>query len=248
MAKVFQFVDKPVALQWDDICNGDNIKAELENHLAQWWPKLFGYHLLKLGPLSAQINTLKCQINHHFSLSEDEQCSIQASPRHLPLQTHSIDAVLMTSLLEFESDPYQVLREVDRVVVSGGYIMLAGFNPISPMFLGKLLPKYQNQIPWSGHFFMPSRVKDWLGLLGYQIHGDERLVYHHLLSEYPSSIAWHSKLEKWLPSAGSVYLIVARKMDSPYTPIKDKHKIKSPNWTTAPTATRARIKVKKRPI
>ena len=152
--------------------------------------------------------------------------------------------LVLTALLEFETDPYKILREVDRIIVSGGYIIIAGYNPISLAFLGKLLPKYQSNPPWNGNFFMPSRVKDWLNLLGYQIYGDERCVYDHLLSSASCSSSIQIALEKWLPSTGSMYLIVAKKMDSPFTPIKDKQKVRAPNWSTAPTAGRAGMKVK----
>ena len=145
-------------LSWLEFASGDQLKTELEARLNLWWPRLFGYHLLKLGPLSAEINSLQCQINYHFSLFETEGGAIQASTKDLPLQNSSIDTVLMNSLLEFEQDPYRVLREVDRVVVSGGHIILSGFNPVSPIFFGKLLPQFQNVAPWCGHFFMPSRV------------------------------------------------------------------------------------------
>ncbi|WP_406682032.1 class I SAM-dependent methyltransferase [Shewanella subflava] len=229
-------------LSWLEFASGEQLKTELEDRLNLWWPRLFGYHLLKLGPLSAEINSLQCQINHHFSLFESEGGVIQASTKDLPLQSSSIDTVLMTSLLEFEQDPYRVLREIDRVIVSGGHIILSGFNPISPLFFGKLLPQFQNVAPWCGHFFMPSRVKDWLGLLGYQILSDERLVYHHLLTDYPSTFAWHNQLEKWLPSTGGIYLIVAKKVDTPLTPIRDKQKVKSTNWSAAPSAGRAGLK------
>lgn len=236
--------DAKTPMIWQDFACGEYIESELNLALKSWWPRLFGYHLLKLGPLSSAINSLHCQINYHFSLYQDSKASIYASPKHLPIQQNCIDAVLMTALLEYESDPYQILREVDRVIVSGGYVIIAGFNPISPAFFGKLMPEYQSELPWSGHFYMPSRVKDWLGLLGYQVLTDERLVYHHLLTQCPSKFGWHNRLQNWLPSTGGMYLIVARKLDSPYTLIRDKQKIKAPNWSTAPSAGRSGLKVK----
>ncbi|QIR14556.1 class I SAM-dependent methyltransferase [Shewanella aestuarii] len=230
-------------MQWQDLCCGSLIEKEIEANLALWWPRIFGYHFLKLGPLSSDINTLHCQINHHFSLYEEEGADVQASHQHLPLQNNSIDAVLMANLLEYEQDPYRVLRESDRVLVSGGYIFIIGFNPVSPTFIGKLLPKYQTRIPWNGQFFMPSRVKDWMGLLGYQVLADERMVYHHLLSEPSKSIYWQKLLAKWLPSTGSLYFIVARKLDCPLTPTREKQSVKTKGWATAPTAGRAGFKI-----
>ena len=229
-------------LVWQDLPFGEMLQAEIETELAAWWPRVFGYHLLKVGSLSSQLNSLHCNIARHFSVYDGLGASIQADPHYLPVQQSTIDTVLSCFLLEFEQDPYQILREFDRVLIRSGYIFIVGFNPISPAFIGKILPKYQTQLPWNGQFFMPTRVKDWLGLLGYQVLADERLIFHSLLGSQTKVLHqppwWQKSIAHWLPSSGSVYLIVARKLTSPLTPIKDKSKIKAPNWSTAPSASR----------
>jgi len=49
----------------------------------------------------------------------------------LPFAAASIDLVLLPHVLEFASNPHQVLREVERVLVPEGQVVIAGFNPIS---------------------------------------------------------------------------------------------------------------------
>ncbi|MGI2182347.1 class I SAM-dependent methyltransferase [Shewanella oncorhynchi] len=225
--------------QWSDLPNGEALQQAVAKQLEEWWPRVFGYHLLKLGPLSAELSSMASPVAHHFSLSPSKGASIEGDFCHLPLQNAAIDAVVMSLLLEFEPDPYRILRETDRVLIAGGYLFIVGFNPLSPVFLGKLWPKYQDRLPWNGRFFMPSRVRDWLGLLGYQVVGDERLVYHPLMGEFTQGKFLQQSLASWLPSAGSLYLIVARKLESPLTPIRDKRKVRQTNWTTAPTAGRS---------
>ncbi|MGL4613509.1 MAG: methyltransferase type 11, partial [Shewanella sp.] len=39
--------------QWEDLPNGEALQQAVTEQLAPWWPRVFGYHLLKLGPLSA---------------------------------------------------------------------------------------------------------------------------------------------------------------------------------------------------
>jgi len=224
--------------QWEDLPNGCALQQAVADKLADWWPRVFGYHLLKLGPLSAEISSMASPVAHHFSLCSAPNASLMGDFCHLPLQNGVIDAVVMSLLLEFEADPYRILREIDRVLIAGGYLFIVGFNPLSPVFLGKLWPKYQDDLPWCGRFFMPSRVRDWLGLLGYQVVSDERLIYHPLIGELSSGRFLQHTLASWLPSAGSLYLIVARKLESPLTPIRDKRKVRQPNWATAPTAGR----------
>ena len=46
----------------------------------------------------------------------------------LPFATHSIDLVVMPHILEFTEDPHQVLREVERVLVPEGHVVITGFN------------------------------------------------------------------------------------------------------------------------
>ncbi|QYJ84626.1 class I SAM-dependent methyltransferase [Shewanella mesophila] len=224
--------------QWQDLPNGSWLQEAVEDKLASWWPKVFGYHLLSMGPLSASLEKPNLPIGREFSMVQQGDASLIGSYCNLPVQNGVIDAAVCSLLLDFELDPYRVLRETDRVLISGGYLFIIGFNPLSPAFIGKLLPKYQEQLPWCGRFFTPARVKDWLGLLGYQVIGDERLVYHHLLSNIYDESIWQHALQAWLPGSGSLYIIVARKLDTPLTPILDKQRVRRPNWSTAPTAGR----------
>lgn len=227
---------------WSQLPNGEKIKASVERELESWWPRVFGYHMLSLGPLSAELKMPGLPVGRQFSLFDGDGASLRAEFSALPIQNGVIDAVVMNMLLEFEHDPYKLLRETDRVLISGGYLFIVGFNPLSPAFIGKVLPKYQDKLPWCGRFFTPSRVKDWLGLLGYQVVADERIIHHHLLSEIRQQSIWQNALKAWLPGTGSVYLIVARKLETPLTRIHARQKVRQPNWTAAPTAGRTSLK------
>ncbi|SQC22889.1 methyltransferase [Klebsiella pneumoniae] len=57
----------------------------------RWLAKLYGFHLLKIGNLSAEINTEACHLAPvNVSLAEI-QCS-PADPLHLPFAEKSVDA------------------------------------------------------------------------------------------------------------------------------------------------------------
>ncbi|WOT06629.1 class I SAM-dependent methyltransferase [Shewanella youngdeokensis] len=228
---------------WSELPNGVVMRESIEATLFAWWPRLFGYYMLNLGPLSAKIDKTGVGINSLYSLYDAPEADIVADYHQLPIQNSCVDAVVMNFLLEFEADPYRLLREVDRVLIAGGHLVITGFNPLSPMFMGKILPKYQQEIPWNGRFFMPSRVKDWLGLLGYQVVADERLLHHHLLNDVNTESIWSHALKSWLPSAGSLYILVARKLESPLTPLRERRKVKQAKWSTAPSAGRTEHRV-----
>ena len=49
----------------------------------------------------------------------------------LPFASHSLDLVVLPHVLEFSTDPHQVLREVERVLIPEGQVIICGFNPTS---------------------------------------------------------------------------------------------------------------------
>lgn len=223
---------------WQQLPNGEYIRQAIEQSLSSWGPRIFGYHLVKLGALAANLTLSGSMISHQTSLSnyELDNINLLGSLEQLPLQNDAVDCVIANFLLEFHPNPYLVLREIDRVLISGGYLILTGFNPLSTCFLGKIIPKYQKQIPWCGHFYLPSRVKDWLALLGYKLMEDQRLIHHPLIGSISKRIGCQQLLASWLPGSGSIYVLVAKKLDSPLTPIREKQKSKARNWSPVASA------------
>jgi SAM-dependent methyltransferase len=49
----------------------------------------------------------------------------------LPFDTQSIDLVTLPHVLEFSEDPHEVLREVSRVLMPEGRVVVTCFNPMS---------------------------------------------------------------------------------------------------------------------
>ena len=54
-----------------------------------------------------------------------------ARPDALPLATDSVDALLLPHTLELHDNPHEVLREVARVLIPEGHVVVLGFNPVS---------------------------------------------------------------------------------------------------------------------
>ncbi|MEC8208441.1 MAG: methyltransferase domain-containing protein, partial [Pseudomonadota bacterium] len=134
------------------------------------------------------------------------------------------DACILSHCLEYHSDPHHILREAHRTLIPGGYLVITGFNPFSLCGLAQLLPFSRQKLPWTGRFFTPSRVKDWLNLLGFEIISDERFIHSSLArgNRLSRFAAWRSFGQQYLKPMGSVYMLVARKRVAPLTPIKPK--------------------------
>ena len=207
---------------WNDLPMGGWLASQIQARLDVWCPKIFGYHLLKLGSLSAELNCFGSSIQHQVTAtSEQGMGGVFIDPAHLPFQENCIDACILTQSLDFSADPHQVLREVERVLTGDGYLILSGYNPLSLCGLVKLLGVKRNHPPWSGRMFTPARIKDWLELLGFEIIQDDRFGFTSFLGKKP--LTWWSESigQMHFPSFLSVYFIVARKRRAPISPVKN---------------------------
>ena len=74
------------------------------------------------------------------------------------------------------------------------------------------------------------RVKDWLHLMGYEILEDKKVLHSSLsgkLNQGKIAKYWQKAASEFLPSLGSIYILVAKKRVHPLTPIKPKWQIRS---------------------
>jgi len=214
---------------WQELPNGELIQKEINQQMLPWWPKFFGYHLLKIGALSGAIDSDECVIKHQVTISEHQgNASVISEIDDLPLLEHSVDVCVLSHALEFSVDPHHVVREANRVLIPNGYLVITGFNPFSLAGLNKLIPYRRQNTPWKERFFSPMRVKDWLHLMGYEILSDQRIIHSTLegsIGQGGFKSYWRNFANNYLSRLGSVYIIVAKKRVLPLTPIKPKWKI-----------------------
>jgi len=211
---------------WQHLPNGELIVANINLTLAPWWSKFFGYHLLKIGALSAAIDSTDSPIKHQLTLSNKlKNPDIIAEIDDLPLLDHSVDVCVLAHALEFSQDPHHVVREANRVLIPNGYLVISGFNPFSLVGLNQFIPYRRKQTPWNERLFSPMRVKDWLHLMGFEIQLDQRFLHSPLAGQISQGAVckyWQNIAARFFPSLGSVYVIVAKKRVLPLTPIKAK--------------------------
>lgn len=61
---------------------------------------MYGFHLLKVGNLSAEINTEACAVSHQVNVStKGSPVEVQADPLHLPFAPKSVDVCLLAHTL-----------------------------------------------------------------------------------------------------------------------------------------------------
>jgi len=212
-------------------------QALVETELAlmeQVLPDLFGYHLLQLSAPMEQDMLSATRINHSMILDdlppllpgrEAQRSRFFADSDRLPLASASLDVLLLPHTLEYADNPHEILREVDRVLVPEGHVVILGFNPWSLFGLHRLLTGWRNTTPWSGHFFSATRIRDWLALLGF----DTVLVHKYFFRpplQHRQLVRPLPRFERlaarYCPLLGGGYMLLAKKREATLTPIRPR--------------------------
>ncbi|CAK9885936.1 MAG: hypothetical protein XXXJIFNMEKO3_02354 [Candidatus Erwinia impunctatus] len=202
---------------WDEMPWGVFYRQALTRHLQPCLSKMFGYHLLKIGALSSEIDTSDCAIAHQVNVaSSGPNVQVIAEPECLPFACKSIDACLLAHCLAWSKDPHAILREVDRVLIDDGWLIISGFNPLSILGAGKLLPGLYHRLPLNGRMFTQLRMMDWLQLLNYEV------VQRTRCQIFPWHQAAEGGISTCFPAFGCLNIIVARKRTFPLTRIPAK--------------------------
>lgn len=130
---------------------------------------IFGFHALQLG--LPQVDYLRDnRIPLRLKAGESGLVDVRCDLRKLPFASASLDLVVLPHVLEFLPDPHQMLREVERVLIPEGQVVIAGFNPLSLWGLRRYLPgQREGLFPWNGNYLSVLRLKDWLALLGFEV-------------------------------------------------------------------------------
>ena len=174
---------------------------------------VFGYNAIQLGLPQCRLlaqNRIPLRQLAHDSGEVDVLCDL----RQLPFAANSIDLVVMSHVLEFHDDPHQILREVERVLIPEGEVVIAGFNPISIWGLRRRLPNCPRHFPWNGCYLSVSRLKDWLQLLGFEVDRASFGCYAPPFRNERWLRHWHfieASGSRWWNFAGGVYVLRAVK-------------------------------------
>lgn len=199
----------------------------------QMLARRFGYHLLQLGCADLHLHD-NSPMGHKFSFRPWQAAGTGhaaiAEMEAIPLATESVDLVLLHHALDFSEYQHQLLREVERVLIAGGHVVVVGFNPLSSWGLRNKLQLFRRKAPWHACMLGTARLIDWLKLLDFQV---EQVRYGmYALPVNSESLIRYSGLFDPLAAhlnwpTGGVYAISARKQVLPLTPVQTK-------WRTLP--------------
>jgi len=204
------------------------LKAE-KDILERMINRRFGYHLLQMSCADIAIHE-DSPIGHKICLTPAEhskQGALVAQAEAVPLASESVDMVLLHHVLDYSSDPHQLLREADRVLIAGGDLLIIGFNPFSTWGIRHKLGRRKQKSPWQARLLTSLRLCDWLKLLDFQIDQVHYGMYampinRQGLIKYSSLFGKFAQKLNW--PTGAFYIISARKQRTPLMPIREPWK------------------------
>ena len=211
---------------------------------------VFGFHALQLG--LPELDTLRAnRMPHRWVASEVE---VSAAPSEvatrgestaraaensralravvalhcdfdaLPFDANSLDLVVLPHALELARDPHLALREVERVLMPEGRVVIIGFNPSSLWGVRQTLSQWCRRlsgrphsalfVPTPGEFLGFRRVRDWLRLLSFEVEAGRFGCYAPPFGTQrrPTRAARIEAFgDRWWPVLGAIYLVVAVK-------------------------------------
>jgi SAM-dependent methyltransferase len=200
------------AAEWLQTPLGQYLLARERAYIDKTVSDIFGYNALQIG--LPQFNLL--QANRMPLRATVDRCTaaqLRADGAELPVTSASIDLVLLPHVLEFSDNPHQILREVERVLVPDGHIVITCFNPMSLWGMRHTFAEH-DAYPWRGRFIHMLRLKDWLALLGFEMAGGAMGCYVPPCT----SQKWIDRFkfmdaagDRWWPFSGAVTFLHAIK-------------------------------------
>tara|TARA_Y100001936_G_C16076739_1_gene674543 strand:- start:820 stop:1548 length:729 start_codon:yes stop_codon:yes gene_type:complete len=199
--------------KWFESNLGQYLLEKEQMHFDQVVMDIFGYNAIQIGfPHYDFLHTNRMPFK--FFVDTEKGATLLASPDFLPIESNSIDLILLPHVLEFRSNPHQILREVQRILVAEGQLIICGFNPISLWGIRKWFDSSKNNFPWGGNFIALPRLKDWLALLDFDMTAGKLYCYAPPINQEK----WLKRFEfmehvgdRWWPISGGIYFLQAIK-------------------------------------
>ncbi len=189
---------------------------------------IFGFNAVQIGlpqidALAANRMPNKWQAATRASSQEQlaiasggKQIAVALDFEELPFASQSLDLVVLPHVLEFAAEPHQVLREVERVLIPEGQVIICGFNPASLWGVRQGIGKVtrHHYLPVAGEFISMLRMKDWLKLLNLGVSRTHFGCYAPpcRTDKWIDRFAFMERAgQRWWPYLGAVYMVHAIK-------------------------------------
>ena len=209
---------------WFEGPAGRQLLAHEQRVLAQELERFFGSYLVHYAPLTntrIEPQKVKRSVRLGPPLPGVE---IVCEEQSWPIGEHAADVVVLQHGLDFSLSPHALLREAAHSVRPGGHLLIVGVNPWSAWGAAHLASRKAFR---KARCIRPTRVGDWLNLLGFALEKRRFGCYCPPLS----SSQWQARLsglerigQRLQAPTGGFYVLVARKLMVGLRPLRESRR------------------------
>lgn len=218
-------IDYPGLTHWLDSPLGAALLEQERAAVGDAIECVFGLQCLQVGawgPAGLFLDQARTQRRALLSTRGDVGAGVRTLASSLPVQSDSIDSLILPHTLEFEDNPHEVLREAERVLTGEGTLTIVGFDPFGPWAVRHRLAR-GGFPPGMARVLSERRVSDWLKLLGFDVDPARRFLY-----TLPFARTQHGRASEWMerggrrvwPRLSGAYVLLAKKRVFRMTPLR----------------------------
>lgn len=166
--------------------------------------------IVQIGGLNWENEFIDCSLYEKFVVLDDkalgwhEALKIRAKAFSLPIQTASVDLVILPHILEFDAHRFQTIREVERILKPEGVLIVINFNPWNLWVRYQFLWDIKWSDSWHAHFMRRSRIVDWLKVLNFEVKISAEFTLNEIITN-------RQKLRNKNPMLATAYAVRAIK-------------------------------------
>lgn len=154
---------------------GKLLQEQEEKYLARSITVSCKQTVLQIGSLGWESDFIDFSLYRRYNIIDEkgngceEAAKIRANSFRLPIQSESVDLVLVPHLIEFDVNRFQTMREIERVLKPEGDVVILCFNPLNVWVRMQSIWNKKMSDSWRSYFISRARVADWLKLLNFEI-------------------------------------------------------------------------------
>jgi len=213
----------------------------ISEHLEKVLSGIFGYYALLYSIKAKELVADNVIVKNSVVLSNQVQAGdLICQYEELPIASDTIDLAVLPEILERSQYPHQILREVERVLIPEGHILMIVANPLSWSGIKKWVLTYFISGSAQPKPIGKLRINDWCRLLGLEIINQIPICHsinksHSETKDKEIKISLLNKLNQLgCEYFSSYYILVAKKKVSTMIPIR-------PSWRANRKLVRPRL-------
>lgn len=207
--------------RWLGSPSGAGLTSQTQTWLNQRLADQFGYQAVEIGPgglhaLAENRISTRSRLSLYAPTqgrTETQMAEIVCAPEALPLESDSVDLLVLLFSLELVEDPHGLLREVERVLIPEGQLVVVGLNPYSLWAMHRPMSPVLFP-PVMGRWISYRRLRDWCQLLGLEVNQGAFGLYRPVCRSQSTwdRLSWMEPAgARWWPAFGGLYWLGAAK-------------------------------------